>query len=73
MPGQEANGDNLGVSFRSSVKYWYVECTNLNCLSEAVLIISTHNIQFHDKIRKFLKTFVFLSYQKNFLGTQKQS
>ena len=34
--------------------------------------MSTHNIQFHNKIRKFLKMFVFLSYQKNFIGTQKQ-
>ena len=28
--------------------------------------MSTHNIQFHDKIS------VFLSYPKNFVGTQKQ-
>ena len=31
----------------------------------------THNIQFHDKIRKFPLKFVFLSYWKNFVGTQK--
>ena len=24
--GQEANGDDIGMSFRSSVKLWYVEC-----------------------------------------------
>ena len=30
--------------------------------------MSIHNIQFHDKIRKF----VYLSYWKNFLGTQKR-
>ena len=27
-PGQEANGDNLGVSFQSSTKQWHVVCTN---------------------------------------------
>ena len=39
--------------------------------------MSTHNIYFHDSIRKFLlsipKTFVFLSCRKNFLETQKLS
>ena len=30
----------------------------------------THNIQFDDRIRKFPQIFVFLSYQKNFVGTQ---
>ena len=34
--------------------------------------MSIHNIQFHDKIRKFPLVFVFLSYQKNFVGTQKR-
>ena len=34
--------------------------------------MSTHNIQYHDKIRKFLLVFVFLSYRKNFKGTQKR-
>ena len=34
--------------------------------------MSTHNIQFHDKIRKFPYIFVLLSYQKNFVGTQKR-
>ena len=34
--------------------------------------MSTHNIQFHDKIRKFPLVFVFLSYRKNFVGTQKR-
>ena len=33
--------------------------------------MSTHNIQFHDEIRKFPLNFVFLSYRKNFVGTQK--
>ena len=36
----------------------------------------THNIHFNDKIRKcslkYPLIFVFLSYRKNFLGTQKQ-
>ena len=34
--------------------------------------MSTHNIQFHDKIRTFPLIFVFLGYRKNFVGTQKQ-
>ena len=34
--------------------------------------MSPENIQFHDKIRKFLKFFVFLSYRKNFVGTQNE-
>ena len=33
--------------------------------------MSTHNIQFHDKIRK-VSIFVVLSYRKNFVGTQKR-
>ena len=27
-PGQEANGDNLGLSFPISIKLWYVVCTH---------------------------------------------
>ena len=34
--------------------------------------MSTLNIQFHDKIGKFPGIFVFWSYWKNFVGTQKQ-
>ena len=34
--------------------------------------MSTHNIQFHGKIRNFPQLFVFLSYRKNFVGTQKR-
>ena len=35
--------------------------------------MSTHNIQFHDKIRKKKhKKFVFLSYWKDFVGTEKK-
>ena len=34
--------------------------------------MSTHNIQFHDKIRKFPLVFVLFSYRKSFVGTQKQ-
>ena len=32
--------------------------------------MSTHNIQFHDKIKKNKQIFVFLSYWKNFVGTE---
>ena len=35
--------------------------------------MSTHNIQFRDKIRKNHKIFVFLSYWKNFVGTEEKS
>ena len=35
--------------------------------------MSTNNIQFPVKIRKFPEIFVFLSYRKNFLGTQKRA
>ena len=38
----------------------------------SMILMSTHNLQFHDKIRKFPQIFVFLSYRKNFVGTQKQ-
>ena len=34
--------------------------------------MSTHIIQFHNKIRTFPLIFVFLSYRKNFVGTQKR-
>ena len=34
--------------------------------------MSTHNKQLHDKIRKNPKIFVFLSYWKNFVGTEKR-
>ena len=42
-PGQEANGINLGISFRFSRKSWCVECTHKNRLDEAILM-GTHNI-----------------------------
>ena len=44
-PVQEANSDNLRDTFQFST---YVTA----CINEAILM-STHNIQFHDKIRKF--------------------
>ena len=34
--------------------------------------MSAHNIQFHDKIRNIPLILVFLSYRKNFKGTQKR-
>ena len=49
-PEQETNGENLGKSFVFSMQTWYVECTHENRLDEAILM-STHNIQFHDKIK----------------------
>ena len=34
--------------------------------------MSTHNIQFHNEIRKLPYVFVFFIYRKNFLGIQKR-
>ena len=34
--------------------------------------MSTHNKQCHDKITKFPLTFVFMSYRKNYVRTQKR-
>ena len=34
--------------------------------------MSTLNIQFHDKIKKKIPKYVFLSYWKNFVGTEKR-
>ena len=44
VPGQKANSNNLGK--------FYVECSHLSYLNE-VILMSAHNIQFHDKIRNF--------------------
>ena len=41
--------------------------------SPGAILMSSHNVQFHDKIRKFPEIFVFLSYRRNFKGTQKTS
>ena len=43
-------GDNLGMSFRSSLQYVCVECTHLNRLDDTILM-STHTIHFHVEIR----------------------
>ena len=70
-PVQEANSDNLEKSFRFSTQWLCVECTHYNRLDEAILKC-THNIQFHDKIRKNPYIFVFLSYWKDFVGAEKR-
>ena len=74
MPGKEANSDILGICF-FFVFYTilYVECTHKNILDE-VILMSTHNMQFRDKIiiEKKHYILVFLSYRKNFVGTQKR-
>ena len=46
---QEANMDNSEMPF---YKAWCVECTYLNRIDE-VIRMSTHNIHFHDIMRKF--------------------
>ena len=71
---KEANGDNLGMAFRSSIK-WYFEYTHYNCIDEMILM-STHSIHFHCKIKKkkslkYPKT-CFLELRKNFLVTHKR-
>ena len=53
-------------SFRSSIQ----NCM-LRVLNEAILM-RTHNLQFHDKIKKIPLIFVVLSYRKNSIGTQKR-
>ena len=53
-PGQEANGDNLGIFHTAMVM-----------LSVLIRIASMRV-----KIRKFSYMFVFLSYRKYFIGTQ---
>ena len=50
---QEANADNLGIFFNlldnNGMLNVLIRITHLN----EVILISTHNIQFHDIIRKF--------------------
>ena len=65
-PGQEANSNNLGKSF-----HLLYNNGMLSELEEAILM-STHNIQFHHKIRKFPKYFFFWSFRKNFVGTKNE-
>ena len=63
-PVQEANSDNLGKSFQFSTQRLYVEC-NQNRLDDAILM-STHNIKFHDKIRKKSLNICFLELLEEF-------
>ena len=44
VPSQEANGDNLGIFF--------FDFLHNNYMLSVIILMSTHNIQFHDKIRK---------------------
>ena len=56
VPGKEANSDNLGV-------FLYIYFLHHNCMLSVLIgiasmrieaiLMSTHNIRFHDKIRKF--------------------
>ena len=59
MAGQEANGDNLGMSFPFSVQQQYVQCTHLNQLNE-VILMNIHNMQFPGKIRKISLNICFI-------------
>ena len=64
-PGQEANGDNYGNVFDLQQNNGMLRVL-IRTTSK-----STHNIQLHNKIRKFPTIFVFLSFRKNSVGTQK--
>ena len=64
-PVQEANSDTLGKSFRFSTQSLYIECTHYNCLDETILM-STHNIQSHYKIRKKSLNICFLELFEGF-------
>ena len=72
MSGPVANSVCLRLSFRSSMKQYYVEFTHQNHLHQTILM-SICYINFHDKISIFKKyqIFVFGSYRKNCLRTQK--
>ena len=63
-PDREANIANSG----KSIFYTISVC----CVYPLEILMSTHNIQFHNEIRKPL-IFVFLIYRKNFVGSQKLS
>ena len=55
-----------GLALSMAKSHWHgaLRSAQKNC---------THNIQFHDKIRKNPLIFVFLSYLKDFVGTEKNS
>ena len=62
-PDQDANGDNLWKCYNGML------CVLIRIAS--AILMSTHNIQYHYKIIKFPSIFVFLSYRKNSVRTQK--
>ena len=72
VPGQEANSDNLGILFYFRHNNCMLSVLiRIASMRYVAILMSTHNIQFHDKIRKFPKIFVFLSQWKHFVGTLK--
>ena len=62
-PDQEANSGNFRDFF---ILFCYI------ILLDEAILMSTHNIQFHDKILKYPYIFVFTSYRKNFVGTKNE-
>ena len=48
---------------------WVMVCWVYSFESKAILM-NARNIHFHDEIRRYQEIFIFLSYQKTFLGTQ---
>ena len=60
------------VYWPHAMSFKFSNLTKVKYLLDKAILMRTHNIQFHDKIRKFPKIFVFLSYWKNFIGTQKR-
>ena len=49
MPDQEAKSDNLGIFFY----FLHNNCMLTESTINEAILMSTHNIQFHDKIRIF--------------------
>ena len=72
------SGDNLGLSFRFSIKWWHVKCIHwnrLNVCSGISMNPTQHTCLWQNKkIPKLSRniSFFFLSSRKNFLGTQKR-
>ena len=56
-PVQEANSDNLGNLF---------DFLHGDCILSVAILMSTHNIHFHDKIRKKILNICFLELLEGF-------
>ena len=70
-PGQEADNENLGKTFRFSTQKLYGECTHFNRLDD-VILMNTHNLRLYDKSKKISLNICFLGLSEEFVGTQKR-